>query len=138
MHRGAQWFEDAAVVDRVRMQLSQSAVDHSFAVPAHCLMPDHVHLLAEGTTPESDLRRLASSFKQKSGFTFSKEHHGSRLGQDGYYDRILRNDEATLTVVRYILENPIRAGLVSSFSDYPYSGSDRYSLEELATACSQG
>jgi putative transposase len=132
------WFVDAAVVDRVRKQLSQSAVDHSFAVPAHCLMPDHVHLLAEGTTPESDLRRFVSSFKQKSGFTFSQERHRSRLWQDGFYDRILRNDEETLTVVRYILDNPVRAGLVAKFSDYPYSGSDRYSLEELAIACSQG
>jgi hypothetical protein len=63
---------------------------------------------------------------------------GRGLWQAGYYDRILRHDEDSLTVVRYILENPVRAGLVSRFSDYPYSGSDRYSLKELAVACSQG
>jgi putative transposase len=100
-------------------------------------MPDHVHLLAEGKTPESDLRPFMSSFKQKSGFTFSNVR-GARLWQDGYYDRVLRRDEDTLTVVRYILENAVRAGLVSRFSDYPYSGSDRYTLEELAISCSQG
>lgn len=59
-------------------------------------MPDHVHLLAEGTTPEFDLERFASSFKQKSGFTFSRAR-SARLWQDGYRDRILRSDEATLT-----------------------------------------
>jgi REP element-mobilizing transposase RayT len=131
------WFADAALVDQVRSQLSQSAVDHRFAIPAHCLMPDHVHLFAEGTALESDLRRFVSSFKQKSGFRFSKER-AARLWQDGYHDRILREEEGTLAVVRYILENPVRAGLVANFSDYPYSGSDRYSLDELATASSQG
>ncbi len=131
------WFEDPTLVEEVRSHLLQSAINHWFAIPAYCLMPDHVHLLAEGTTPGSDLRRFVSCFKQKSGFAFSKER-AERLWQDGYYDRVLRNDEATLTVVRYILENPVRAGLVPTFSDYAYSGSDRYSLEELATASSQG
>jgi len=94
-------------------------------------------MLAEGTTLGSDLRRFVSSFKQNSGFTFSRER-AARLWQNGYYDRVLRDDEATLTVVRYILENPVRAGLVARVSDYPYLGSDRYSLEELAIASSQG
>jgi REP element-mobilizing transposase RayT len=100
-------------------------------------MPDHVHLLTEGTTQESDLCRFVSSFKQSSGFMFSRERAG-RLWQSGYYDRVLRDDEATVIVVRYILDNPVRAGLVMKFSDYPYSGSDRYSLQELAIASSQG
>lgn len=131
------WFTDPGVVDHVRSQLSRSAVDHRFAIPAYCVMPDHVHLLAEGTSPGSDLRRFVSSFKQKSGFAFSSEHP-ARLWQDGYHDRILRDGETTLAVVRYILENPVRAGLVARFTDYPYSGSDRYSLEELAIATTQG
>ena len=100
-------------------------------------MPDHLHLLTEGTTQGSDLCHFVSSFKQNSGFAFSRERAG-RLWQTGYYDRVLRDDEETLTVVRYILENPVRAALVAKFSDYPYSGSDRYSLVELATSSSQG
>jgi REP element-mobilizing transposase RayT len=125
------------VVEQVRSQLSQSATEYCFAIPAYCVMPDHAHLLAEGTTFQSDLPRFVSCFKQKTGFRFSKER-GARLWQDGYHDRILRDDEATLAVVRYILENPVRKKLVSRFSEYPYSGSDRYSLEELGDACSQG
>ena len=131
------WFTDGVLVNQLRSQLRQSAADHGFAVPAQCIMPDHVHLLAEGTTVRSDVRRFVSSLKQRLGFRFSQER-GGRLWQDGYHDRILRDDEATLTVVRYILENPVRAGLVKRFSDYPYSESDRYSLEELAAGVSQG
>jgi len=115
----------------------KTAADQRFAVSAYCLMPDHAHLLVEGTTAASDLRRFVGRFKQKTGFTFAAQR-GARLWQDGYRDRIPRSDEATLTIVRYILENPVRAGLVARFDEYPYSGSDRYSLEELAQAVSQG
>ena len=131
------WFTELALVDQLSRQLSQSAENHGFAIPAHCWMPDHVHLLVEGLTPRADLPRFISSFKQKSGFAFAKQR-AARLWQDGYHDRILRSDETTLKVARYMLENPVRARLVLRFSDYPYSGSDRYSLEELAIASAQG
>jgi putative transposase len=131
-------FKDSEVVTHARSLLLQFARDHQFAIPAYCFMPDHLHVLAEGLTVESTLERFMSRFKQKTGFWCSQQKR-RRLWQDGYYDRILRSDEATLTVVRYILENPIRAGLAKSIQEYPHLGSDRYTLEELAEAvASQG
>jgi len=47
---------------------------------------------------------------------------------------VLRGDEATLVVARYILENPIRAGFVERAEDYSYSGSQVYSIEQILTA----
>jgi hypothetical protein len=43
----------------------------------------------------------------------------------------LRKDEEPRTVVRYIIENPLRAGLVQSAEDYPFTGSQIYSMKEL-------
>ena len=131
------WFTDASVVEHVRSLLLETAVAEKFGTPAFCFMPDHLHILAEGTSPDSDLPHFMSSFKQRSGFWFSRQRH-ERLWQDGFYDHILRDDETTLTVVRYILENPLRAKLVTSFLEYPYSGSDQYSLIELAEGVSEG
>ena len=99
-------------------------------------MPDHLHLLVEGTTLEVDLRRFVSAFKQQTGFGFVRQY-SAQLWQDGYYDRVLRSDEETPDVVRYILDNPVRAGLVALFDQYPYSGSDRYSISDLAEAVSR-
>jgi REP element-mobilizing transposase RayT len=131
------WFLETATVEEARSQLLQSAADHHFAILVYCFMPDHAHILAEGTSVDSDLQRFVSNFKQKTGFQFSKTKR-RRLWQDGYYDRILRTDQSTLEVVRYTLENPVRAGLVKRFDEYAHSGSDRYSLEELAEGCPQG
>jgi len=72
-------------------------------------------------------------FKQATGFAYKKQAH-QRLWQPGYYERILRDDEATEAVARYILENPIRAGLTGELGEYPYAGSGVYELEALRTA----
>ena len=68
-----QWFTDPSVIEQVRSQLSQSATEYCFTIPAYCVMPDHAHVLADGTTLQSDLQRFVSCFKQKTGFRFSKE-----------------------------------------------------------------
>jgi len=41
--------------------------------------------------------------------------------QDGYHDHGLRHDEEYVTRVRYVLENPLRAGLAASVEDYPFT-----------------
>jgi len=85
-------------------------------------MPDHIHLLIDGEKAEADMRSFNSLFKQKAGYWFKGIYH-DKLWQPGYYERVLRDDEATLVVVRYILENPVRRGLVEHFTDYPNLGS---------------
>jgi hypothetical protein len=46
-----------------------------------------------------------------------------KLWQPSYYDHVLRKDEDTLNVARYILDNPVRKGLVKHFLEYGFSGS---------------
>ncbi len=54
-----------------------------------------------------------------------------RLWQEGYYERVLRDDDASRDIARYIIANPVRGGLVTSPIEYPYSGSDVWTLQEL-------
>jgi hypothetical protein len=75
--------------------------------------------------------------KQFSGFYYSK-HCGRRLWQRHGYERVLRSDEATLAVARYIFENPIRAGLVSRVEDYPFLGSTTYGVADILEAAGIG
>ncbi len=46
---------------------------------------------------------------------------GTALWQDGYFERVLRRDEDTPSVIDYVLANPMRAGLVERAVDYPFS-----------------
>ena len=120
-------------VSAVRTQFLRAEHDERFAVLAYCFMPDHVHLLAEGQSDDSDCRRFISRAKQLSGFHY-KQQFGQTLWQRYGYERALRSDEATLSVARYILENPIRAGLVTRVQDYAFLGSDMYSVDEILEA----
>jgi REP element-mobilizing transposase RayT len=71
--------------------------------------------------------------KQYSGFYF-KQRFGQQLWHRYRFERTLRDDEATLSVARYILENPVRAGLVRNAEDYPFSGSAVHSVAEILEA----
>jgi hypothetical protein len=71
--------------------------------------------------------------KQITGYAFAQKT-GAPLWQPSFHDRILRNAESTLSVARYIFENPVRAGLVISPSEYPFLGSDRFALSEVLEA----
>ncbi len=96
-------------------------------------MPDHVHLLVEGLREDSDALAFEHKAKQHAGYEFSKVI-GRRLWQPSFNDRILRDDEASISVARYLFENPVRAGLVSDPREYPYLGSSRYTVEEILEA----
>jgi hypothetical protein len=96
-------------------------------------MPDHIHALVEAIAEDSDFRRFAAMFKQRSAFAWRRAG-GTLLWQQGYYEHIVRAEHTYLPIAAYILNNPIRAGLCRTLSEYPFLGSDRYTIEELADA----
>ena len=120
-------------VDLVCTQILRAAADQRFEIRAYCFMPDHVHFLIEGQDDGSDCRKFISRAKQLSGFHFKKEFR-EPLWQRYGFERVLRDDEATLSVMRYIVENPVRAGLVERAGDYPFLGTGEYTLEQALEA----
>jgi REP-associated tyrosine transposase len=133
-------FTRLAAVTLVLSQIVRAAAQEQFAILAYCFMPDHVHLLVEGLTDRSDGLRFIARAKQYSGFHYARIF-GKRLWQRYGYEHVLRSDEVTLQVARYILENPIRAGIVRRVEDYPFVGSKvhpiAWLLEETSRVSSQ-
>lgn len=78
---------------------------------AWCIMPNHVHVVAR-LLPGADLATVLKSWKQ-----FSSRTANQVLGQKGrfwqreYYDRLIRNEEEYCRAIRYVVENPLKAGL---------------------------
>jgi hypothetical protein len=64
-------------------------------------------------------------------FTGKPEHI---KGFDYLGPHMLRSEEAAISVARYILENPVRAGLVARIDEYEFSGSSVYSLDQILDA----
>jgi putative transposase len=122
-------FTDAAAVHLVRGQFLRAADRYLFAL-AYCFMPDHVRILVEGTREDSHLRGFQSAAKQCSGF-HDKAQFGRPLWQRYGFERVLRSEEPTVDVVRYVLANPVRAGLARRVDEYSFSGSSVFSMEQL-------
>ena len=66
--------------------------------------------------------QFIGAFKSKSTHIFWKYKGTGKLWQGRFYDHIVRSDENLIKIVDYILQNPVRKGIVEKASDYPYSG----------------
>ena len=93
-------------------------------------MPDHLHLPVEGLAGSSDALRFIARAKQLSGFHY-KQSFGEALWQRYGFEHVLRDEEDTRRVARYILENPVRSSLVVRVQDYPFVGSFVYTIDEI-------
>ena len=124
------FFIDDQSVNFVLMQLSRTADDQAFLVIAYCFMPDHVHMLVEGNHPAADFREFVRIFKQRSSFAW-KQRNRAALWQRSYFEHVLRDDEDTIGVAKYILENPVRGNLVERPEDYAFLGSMTMDVREL-------
>lgn len=83
-------------------------------------MPDHWHGLVELSDGES----LASLMRRLKAVSASHVNliRGSRepVWSAGFHDHALRSDDDLIGTARYIVANPIRAGLVRRVGEYPY------------------
>ena len=78
------------------------------------VMPNHIHWLFQLNQKQS-LSKLVQGIKSISARTAGKP-----IWQAGYYDHAIRQDEDIVNIARYIIANPIRAGLVKRVGDYPH------------------
>jgi REP element-mobilizing transposase RayT len=87
---------------------------------AHCLMPDHVHLVAEvGATP---LSAFVGGWKSLCYRQWRRRGHRETFWQRGFVDRFLRSEAQVRRAIWYTLMNPVRSGLVEVWDEYPLSG----------------
>jgi putative transposase len=88
----------------------------------YCLMPDHLHVLIGPKEPGHSMLTFIDRFKGKS--TRLSWTHGwqGKLWQPRSYDHLVRRSEDLRAIAEYIMNNPVRKGLVRSSEAYPWSG----------------
>ncbi|MGH8049936.1 MAG: REP-associated tyrosine transposase [Arenimonas sp.] len=87
---------------------------------AWVVMPDHMHLalqLAEDEALEKIMNRLNSCTAIAVNRAINRH---SPVWQGAYHDHALRDEDQLSSAIRYLISNPIRAGLVHKLGDYPY------------------
>lgn len=113
-------FDDLMKARVVIQQLYQLEKDGLLTPLAWVLMPNHIHILA--TLGDGCLGDCIKQLKGRSARIINDHPEGrpQPLWQSGFYDRALRHEEDRLAIARYIVTNPLRAGLVNRLGDYPH------------------
>jgi putative transposase len=123
-------FTKRAVIELVVQQFLRASRERGFVIVTYCLMPDHAHLVVDGQRNDSDCLEFIKAAKQYSGYYF-KQAYRRRLWQRYGYERFIRDEMERALTIRYLLANPVKAGLVSDPRDYYGLGSERHTVEEL-------
>jgi REP element-mobilizing transposase RayT len=91
------------------------ADSHAFVV-----MPDHFHWLVtlRGGTLSALIARAKGRSARQINLLLGRS--GAQVWQPGFHDHALRRDEDVREIARYIVANPLRAGLVRAIGDYPW------------------
>ncbi len=103
-------FEDNEDCGRFLAILKKCREQNGLRIFAWCLMSNHVHLLihAEGDPLEIVLRRIASSYVQWFNLKYERSGH---LFQERYKSEPVESEASFMRTLRYIIQNPMKAGL---------------------------
>ena len=99
----------------IRLERTERASTMAFVI-----MPDHMHWLFR-LPRHSNLSSMVGAMKSQSSSLINRQLDVPGANwQRGFCDRALRRDEDIVQVARYIVANPLQAGLVSDIGEYPH------------------
>ena len=116
-------FADAVDARLFQGTLRDALALHPVDLLAWCVMPNHWHLLLRPESAEAlppFMRRLTLTHSRRWQACHARPGQGT-LYQGRYRSARVAGDAQLLTVLRYIERNPVRAGLVASAIDWPWS-----------------
>jgi REP element-mobilizing transposase RayT len=101
-----------------------------FDLHTYCIMSNHVHVVFEllrksewhSDLRQPDLTKTMQSLKRhtarQANIILGRE---GAFWQDESYDRVIRDNDEYIRIVNYVLENPVRAGLVSQWDEWQWT-----------------
>jgi len=124
INRGDIFFDDD---DNLRFleTLEQKKRNHEFELYGYCLMSNHVHLLVRenSDTVSRTMSRIGTSYAKWYNQKYERSGH---VFQGRYGSECVEEDKYLLTVVRYIHNNPQKAGIVQEPEAYRWSSINGY------------
>jgi len=130
----ARWLADSRVADLVRDAIHyQDGRDYDLA--SYCIMPNHVHIVfglgehsmfdtdrQTGNLSNKTLSQVMQSLKRYTAREANKilERSGP-FWQNESFDRVIRSDEELEKIILYIMDNPVKAGLVKKWEEWKWN-----------------
>jgi REP element-mobilizing transposase RayT len=129
-NQGSSWLKDSNIAKVVAEALKKFD-GQRYSLHAWTIMPNHVHVLIS-LHKDFSLGSLLHSWK-----SFTANQANQLLGRSGsfwqreYYDRAIRSERQFEFTVRYIFNNPVKAGLCKEVYQWPWSGCSEEILPKI-------
>ena len=122
---GQQIFEEDKDCEKFLQVLKDCKAISGYKLYAYCLMGNHIHLLLQEVKEPLELlmKRIATRFVYWYNIKYRRTGH---LFQDRFKSEPVENDAYFLTALRYIHQNPLKAGLSKDVQSYVYSSYNEY------------
>lgn len=105
------------------LNLLNLQASNTFRIYCYCLMSNHTHLMIKSNNLSSNIRHITSIYAmwfnqkyQRSGYLF----------QDRFKSEVIEDQDYLLCCFRYILQNPVKAGICPDISSYRWSSYKNY------------
>ncbi len=118
-------FEEDEDYEKFLYTLNDCKEKSGCKIYAYCLMSNHIHILIKEKKEELGItfRRIGASYVYWHNWKYYRKGH---LFQDRYKSEVVETDQYFLTVLRYIHQNPVKAGIIKKVDDYPWSSYHEY------------
>ena len=116
------WFAEKDVCRRALEIFEKYRIRHKLDCLGCVLMPDHLHALLHQDDRGTSVSDFMADFKRETSKHLPIRLDSSRtLWREGYDDVPVPGWYAAITKLQYMLDNPVRRGLVERPEDYPWS-----------------
>lgn len=124
---GPQWLKKASIAEVIKKSIHYR--DNIFYdLYAYCIMSNHVHIVFKHLTNNSSIKSkhpitdIMGSLKK-----FTSRNCNIYLNRSGAFwqsesfDRLIRNNNELTNVISYTIHNPVRAGLINKWENWPHT-----------------
>ena len=111
-----------AAVHEAFIKFGQGGPDLGAWIGSYVLIPDHLHLFVALDDRKLTLVRWMKSLKNTLSKTLRSQGVPAPHWQKGFFDHVMRSGDSYSQKWDYVRENPVRAGLVSSWEKWPFRG----------------
>jgi putative transposase len=116
------YFKNNEIAQIIKDEINFRTAKKEIELFCYCIMPDHLHmLLSLHNSYEKRLQDWIIAFKRYTRRIGYQKFKIRSLWQRDFYEHIIRRRESLIEKAQYIVDNPVREGIVEEWEDYPHS-----------------
>jgi REP element-mobilizing transposase RayT len=120
---GPMWLRVPAIAEAVAQKI-KLLTELEVGILAYCIMSNHVHLVVQlPELPDFSAARMMQRLKGRTALAANKllGRQGEAFWRHESYDHVVRDGKEQERVVAYVVNNPVKAGLVEDWTQWPYT-----------------